>query len=189
LGKNTVTRFKWWWAWNYEEHEQWLTNMSQLGYKMVRSRLGVFYTFEAGNFEEYVYKIDYKRLSGKKLYDYIQLFNDCGWEYVDSFVGWHYFRKKDNSIGLPELYTDSESKSQMFKQLLGTMVALLVIYIPILIFFIYALIDGKISPGRNNETIGIFILDIAIYTFDTLFFAYVFKKLMTKYKKLKKKYL
>ena len=189
MNKKTVTRFKWWWAWNYEEQEQWLTNMSQLGYKMIKSKLGVFFTFEVGNFEEYVYKIDYKKLRGKKLYEYIQLFNDCGWEYIDSLMGWHYFRKKDSNIELPELYTDSESKAQIFKQLLGTMIALLVMYIPILIFFIYALVTGKISPGRNNEALGIFIFDIVIYVFDTLFFAYVFSKLMNRYRKLKKKYL
>jgi hypothetical protein len=188
MSRNVVRRFKWVWAWDYEKEEQWLTEMNKLGYKLLKSSFG-FFTFEAGNFEEYVYKLDYKRLRGKRLHEYIQLFNECGWEYVDSFNSWHYFRKKDDSVELPELYTDDESKSFIFKQLLGIMSALLVVFIPMLIFFIYALISGHISPGENNETLGIFIFDIAIYIFDTVFISYALKKLFGKYKSLKSKYL
>lgn len=189
MQKNIVRRFKWWWAWNYEEQEQWLTDMNKLGYKMISGILGIYFAFEVGNFEEYVYKLDYKRLRGKKFYEYIQLFSDCGWEYIDSTKGWHFFRKKDSSVELPELYTDSESKSQIIKQLLGTMLALLVMYIPMLIWFVSTLISGDINPGVDNENVGIFIFDIAVYLFDTIFIVYVLKKLISKYKQLKREYL
>ena len=51
--------------------------------------------------------------------DYLQLFNDAGWEKVDEMAGWQYFRQAARSGDEMEIYTDAESKIGKYTRLLA----------------------------------------------------------------------
>jgi hypothetical protein len=51
--------------------------------------------------------------------DYLQLFRDSGWEYVQEMAGWHYFRKPALPGDQMEIYTDAESKIEKYQRLLA----------------------------------------------------------------------
>jgi len=40
-----------------------------------------------------VYQLDYNQEGRSHKEEYIQMFTDCGWEYLQDFVGYSYFRK------------------------------------------------------------------------------------------------
>lgn len=188
MQKRFMKKFKLFFVWEHEKEEEWLTYMSSRGYRLLKASVG-FYTFEICDSEDFVYKLDYKRIRGRKLHDYISFFEDFGWEYVDSLLFWHYFRKRGSTYDLPELYSDSESKGQIFKQLIAMISVLAIIFIPVLAFFVYMLASGKISPGPNNENLGMFIFDLLIYSFDTFVIFYALRKLIKKYRELKNRNL
>ena len=50
--------------------------------------------------------------------NYLQLFLDSGWEYVEEMAGWHYFRQLARPGEELEIYTDAESKIGKYQRLL-----------------------------------------------------------------------
>lgn len=65
------------------------------GWKFLKVNYVSVYTFEKCEPEDVVYQIDFQ--DGKADNDYIQIFKDYGWEYVQGILGMQYFRK---SIGI-----------------------------------------------------------------------------------------
>jgi hypothetical protein len=64
-----------------------------------------------------IYKFDYRPLRSEKIDDYIVLFEDAGWEYVDTFAGWYYFRKEANKKYNLDIYNDNASKVRKYNTL------------------------------------------------------------------------
>jgi hypothetical protein len=125
--EQTVHKFKWFWAWQDEKEEAWLRAMSQQGWHLVSARpFGVYY-FRGGDKSDYVYRLDYQT-NRKDKGNYLQLFQDAGWEYIGEMSGWQYFRKRAESRESPEIYTDVESKITKYKRLLGYLLIFLPIY-------------------------------------------------------------
>jgi len=112
--------WKWWWAWQDSEHEQWLAAQSRLGLHLRRvGALGVLHYFEQGAPAENVYRWDFKIRGGKS--DYRQLFQDAGWELVGEVAGsWLCWRKRAGSGSEPEIFTDRASVKAKYRTLLLT---------------------------------------------------------------------
>ncbi|MDU0200518.1 DUF2812 domain-containing protein [Paenibacillus sp. GCM10012304] len=108
------TRFSF--VWNYEKDESWFTSLSAQGLHLVKP--GVFRNrFEKNSAVRYVYRMDYQKISGKNnLDEYKALFEDSGWEHVDSLFGWHYFRKPFREGESYDIYTDRLSLKLLFKR-------------------------------------------------------------------------
>ncbi|MZQ87027.1 DUF2812 domain-containing protein [Paenibacillus sp. 5J-6] len=108
------TRFSF--VWNYEKDETWLTDLSAQGLHLLKP--GVFCNrFEKNSTVRYVYRMDYQKISGTdKLDEYKALFEDSGWEHVDSLFGWHYFRKPFREEESYDIYTDRLSLKLLFKR-------------------------------------------------------------------------
>lgn len=97
----------------YEKEEQYLRYMHQNGWKFIGYRYGLFH-FEECQPEDVVYGSDFKE---KSLDDeYLQLFEDAGWEYISTYLNFVYFRKKAVDF-LPEedrqIYSDAMSRVEM----------------------------------------------------------------------------
>ncbi len=45
-----------------------------------------------------IYQLDYNQEEINYKEEYVQIFQDCGWEYLTDFVGYSYFRKDANKM-------------------------------------------------------------------------------------------
>jgi hypothetical protein len=128
--ENKITKHKWFWAWEDEKEEAWLTQMAAEGWHLSDFAPFGFYTFEAGPARKVIYRLDFQYQSRKQdRADYLQLFADAGWEHVGQMANWQYFRREVKPGEQPELFTDVESKIQKY----GRVTVILVVILPILL--------------------------------------------------------
>ena len=83
------------WAWQFEEEENWLDEMAQEGWALC----GVGfcrYVFEPCEKGEYRFKLEYlaNRASHSESVKYISFIEETGAEYVAHWMNWAYFRQK-----------------------------------------------------------------------------------------------
>lgn len=102
-------------AWDFEEEERLYNEMSGKGWQAVKA--GCFsQTYVWDDSVTYRYRMDYNNKIEDKT-RYIEMFEEQGWEYLNStFNGWHCFRKLYREE-LPEeeyqIYTDETSAKEM----------------------------------------------------------------------------
>ncbi len=141
----TKKEFHWFWAWQDEQEEAWLREMSRQGWHMKSVALPGWYTFDLGAPADYVYRLDFL-ISKEKTADYFTLFEDSGWEYLGEMNAWQYFRKEAVDGASLEIYSDLSSKSAKYRRILGFML----IFLPILVFNVINLgnieADGWMIP-------------------------------------------
>lgn len=114
--------FKWWWAWDYEEIENWLEQMEAGGLRLVETRFkGVFFYFEKCQPGKARYCIDYQN---KLTPDYMTIIGDDGWKLYQVGMGWYILRKQYEEER-PELYTDFVALISRNKSLLSICLILL----------------------------------------------------------------
>jgi len=124
-----VTKTKWFWAWQDEKEEIWLTEMAHQGLHLDNVPFPGRYQFKSGEPADYVYRLDYQSLKTKDKVSYLQLFADAGWENVGEMGGWMYFRYKVTNGEAPEIYSDRESKIGKYQRVM----LYLIIFLPIMI--------------------------------------------------------
>lgn len=90
------TKFRFFTIADYEEEEIWLREQHKNGLRFVKMTPPGLFIFEECPPEDVIYRLDYKNGSQNK--DYIQMFSDYGWEYLDECVGWMYFRKPASEV-------------------------------------------------------------------------------------------
>lgn len=122
----TINKFHWFWAWDDEKEEAWLREMSLQGWHLQSYQFPSNYTFEQGDPVDYVYRLDYF-IDRKDTSNYLQLFQDAGWDHLGEMGGWQYFRKETHDEEVPEIYSDNESKKKKYQRIL----LFLVIFFPI----------------------------------------------------------
>jgi hypothetical protein len=156
------TKFKWFWAWQDEKEESWLSEMAAKGYHFEQVTFPCFYQFRRGEPAKYVYRLDYQTLKTKDRDSYLQLFADAGWEHVGKMGGWEYFRKAYQNGEAPDIYSDNESKVNKYQRIL----TYLVIFLPILIILRPDAIDRYGPSSLFIE--GLFFVLILIYSYATI---------------------
>jgi hypothetical protein len=133
----TIHKLKWFWPWQDDAEEAWLRKMSQQGWRLSNANLFCFYTFQADQPADYVYRLDYQTPAKKEAPDYLQLFQDAGWEHVAELSSWHYFRKLHQQGEEPQIFTDVESKIAKYQRLLEALAlpgAMLVLFMNLIDF-------------------------------------------------------
>lgn len=171
------TKFAFFTVPEYEEEGKWLREQHKKGWKLINATAPGFYRFEECEPEDVVYQLDYNQEGMQHKDEYIQMFQDCGWEYITDMVGYSYFRKSVSEMKEEEeIFSDEESKKDMIQRVYrGRM-------LPLLAIFFCILIPQYIQRMHSG--------DIAIaVVFAILFILYVliFIKFARKYWKLKKK--
>jgi hypothetical protein len=157
-------KFKWFWAWEDEQEEAWLTDMAQQGWHLTEQGVFGFYTFERGTPRNVVYRLDYKT-GDKDMADYLQLFEDAGWEHVGAMGGWQYFRKEAREGETPEIYTDAASKIKKYQRVLLFLVALLPVYSTML----YTLHDVESTFLKVASVLSSLLMVVYAYAMVRLF--------------------
>lgn len=128
--KMTKTQFKAFFLPDYEQEEEYLSDMHRNGWKLKKA-YPFFYTFEKCTPENVVYKLDFGNTSGDES-SYINMFGEYGWEYIYKLSGFYYFRKSAKDR-LPDedldIFSDNESRLKMVEKIIKTRL------VPSLFFF------------------------------------------------------
>ncbi len=126
--------FRWFTIFEYEEEQEFLRQMHKDGWKFVTLKgLGVYH-FEKCVPEDVVYQLDYNAEGLANKEEYLQMFRDCGWEYLQDYVGYSYFRKPAAEGRVDEsIFCDEESRVQMMERVIkGRMFPLLIVFFALL---------------------------------------------------------
>ena len=158
--------FKWFTIFEYEKEQDYLRNMNKLGWRFVEVKGFGMYYFEKCDPQDVVYQLDYNKDGLAHKDDYLKMFDDCGWEYIQDYAGYSYFRKPVSEDGVAEeIFCDEESRFQMMQRvIIGRMLPLLVI------FFATLLPQFLINMFSTHNYIvasvigGILVLYISVFT-------------------------
>lgn len=133
--KETKTEFRYFTIMDYEKEAEYLRERHKMGWKITRVSFGGIYHFERCTPEDVVYQLDYNQEGIANKAEYVQMFQDCGWEYLFDYVGYSYFCKPvSEMIGNEEIFCDDDSRLDMMKRVFkGRLVPLIAIFFCIII--------------------------------------------------------
>ena len=163
MKETVVTRFRWFWAWQDKAEETWLEKMSQSGYHLSSVGIPGFYTFSIAKPRNYVYRLDYRTFRKKDKGEYLQLFQDAGWEHVGETSAWQYFRKETKPMERAEIFTDVESKTAKYKRVLTYLGFFY--FILIMSIFTQRIIGGNSYPWWGSVPQVIILVVLLLFTY------------------------
>lgn len=101
----------------YQQEEKYLSSMHEKGWKLAKITLPGFYHFERCEPGKVTYRLDYNPEGVKNKSEYVQMFSDCGWEYLFDCAGYSYFCKEGSaSQEREEIFCDDSSRLDMMKR-------------------------------------------------------------------------
>ena len=75
--------WKWFSIFNYEKEQEYLQEQHKKGWKFIKvTGLGTYH-FEECEPENVVYQLDYNKEGSANKEEYIKMFADCEWEYIN----------------------------------------------------------------------------------------------------------
>lgn len=120
-----------------QKEENWLREMALKGYHLDSVTAGVSYNFRIGEPRDYTYLVDFKGIGSKADLEYRSFFEDAGFKYITTTMGYHYYRTETSSNSMKRVKADQSRKGEKYKQLSGTMLT-----IGIMNLFIYIINIG-----------------------------------------------
>ena len=119
---------------DYDKEQEYLREMNKAGWRFVSVSGICVYHFEECEPEDVIYQLDYNREGREHKSEYLKLFSDCGWEYIQDYYGFSYFRKPASASGSDEIFCDDDSKREMLGRVFrGRMIPLAVIFACVLL--------------------------------------------------------
>lgn len=76
---------------------EWLKEMSKSGYHLENVSFASYYTFKKGEAKDYTYMIDMKEKDQVNEYEYLQIYEENGIEYIDKSAEFYYFRGESDA--------------------------------------------------------------------------------------------
>lgn len=168
--------FKYFTIMEYEEEQEYLRKMQKDGWQFKSVIFPGIYTFEKCEPMDVVYQLDYNKEGLENKLEYVQMFEDCGWEYIYDYVGYSYFRKPVSEMkNEEEIFNDQSSKMDMLQRVYkGRMVPLFCIFT--------AIICPQLVMQSSRDSV-MFIVFFIIF----ILYVAIFIKCGKKYKELKKR--
>jgi len=157
---------------DFIEGENWLREQQKSGWKLIKTTLPCFFTFEECIPEDVIYRLDFK--NNKEKADYMQMVNDFGWEYCAECLGWLYFRKsaaKTENTGDSEIFSDNESRLDMLEHILKARL------LPLFIVFLCAVIPNMINTLYHQSGYFLMVAYSAIFVLYAFLLIYCWIKL------------
>lgn len=145
--------YKLFWAWQFEQEEQWLKQCSSRGMQL--SDVGFLrYTFELDNPEIYNYKVELLNNwpTHAESEAYIRFVEETGAEMVGSIMRWVYFRKP-KQLGNFDLFSDNASRIKHLNRVLT-------LFVPL---FVMEMVLGLMNvsvPRTMNRMTGVLALSV-----------------------------
>lgn len=153
----------------YEKEQEYLRKMHQSGWKFVKVSGFCVYHFEKCVPEDVIYQLDYNQDGIAHKDEYVKMFSDCGWEYLQDYVGYSYFRKAaSETAGTEEIFCDDNSRLQMLERVFKGRA------LPLVVIFLCILLPCVVSNWHNSEYIMAALLGVVtgIYVLVFATFAY-----------------
>ena len=155
---------------NHEDEQEYLRQNHMVGWKFVKvTGLGMYH-FEKCEPEDVIYQLDYNKEGLAQKNEYVQMFSDCGWEYIQDFFGYSYFRKSAKMMdGEEDIFNDDSSKMAMMERVYkGRLIPLLIIFCLLLIpQTIRTLLEGQyvlaVFMGSASIVYFVFFIYCAIH--------------------------
>ena len=174
----TKKEFRWFNIFQYENEQEYLRTMHRAGWKFIKvTGLGTYH-FEECTPEDVVYQLDYNQEGLAHKTEYVQMFSDCGWEYIQDYAGYSYFRKPSSEMnGDEEIFCDDDDRAAMMGRVFKGRL------LPLVILFTACLLPQfVINLSQSNYGISVFIgVIIALYV--SVFAAFAVKYAQFKNKK------
>lgn len=162
--RDTKTEFRLFSITEWKKEEKYLSQQHKNGWEFVKVNLVGFYHFKKCTPKNVVYQLDYNPESITQKDEYIQMFQDCGWEYLQNFAGYSYFRKPASEMNgaEEEIFCDDISRLDMMKRVFKQrMVPLLCIFFLIIIPQIF--IQSQFDRTENRILMLIFCVMFGLY--------------------------
>jgi hypothetical protein len=163
----------------HEKEQEYLRSMHKSGWKLVKTTGLGMYHFEACEPEDVIYQLDYNAEGLANKDEYVQMFEDCGWEYIQEFVGYSYFRKpaSKGSDRDEEIFCDDESRAQMMERVFKGRL------IPLLVIFFVVFIPQFFTNMTTRKNVGITItLGVMLVAYMSIFVTFTIQYLKLKNK-------
>ena len=175
---------------DYEREALYFREMHAKGWKLRKVSYSILlfavkYTFEKCHPEQVSYQLDFYPMEKSERVSYLQLFKDCGWEYITDFNSFSYFRKvrsKIESNAEFEIYNDAAGKLAMVNRILRLRLVPVLLLLAIHIPFLLKLLNRSNTYGLwSLLAVG---LDIFLSLILLLMVVYISWKLWHKKKEL-----
>lgn len=131
----TKKEFRYFNIFQYQKEQEYLRRRHQEGWRFVKvSGLGVYH-FEECTPEDVVYQLDYNQEGLEHKEEYVQMFRDCGWEYLQDYAGYSYFCKPAARMdGEEEIFCDDQSRLEMMERVYkGRLMPVMVLFCAVLL--------------------------------------------------------
>jgi len=162
---------------DHEEEEVFLREQHQKGYEFVRCTPPGFYYFRKCEPKDVIYRLDFADLQGAKKHDYLNMFQDYGWEYLCDMAGWSYFRKEAATGDDQEIFSDNESRLALVEKVIKTRM------LPILLIFFVCILPNVFNPVYRYSSV-FFVFWAIMFAF----YCYIMVRCGMGLLRLKKKY-
>ena len=158
---NELKQFRYFTIYEYEKEEKYLREMHKDGWKFIKVTGFGTYHFEKAVAEDVIYQLDYNQDSKKNRDEYLGMFSDCGWEHLQDYAGYSYFRKPASEMnGEESIFCDEESKTAMMERVMrGRFTPLVVIFF----CFLLPQLIINLTVTKNYYIASMFGAIMAIY--------------------------
>lgn len=179
--KNTKIEWKLFTIADWEKEEQYLRNQHQNGWKFTGVSFLLRYHFVKCEPEDVVYQLDYNPDGLAYRQEYLQIFRDCGWEYLQDFMGYSYFRKPVSAMqGEETIFSDDASRLDMLRRIIKRRL------LPLLPIFLLCILPNLMRPVNAYSGIveyillGMFLFLGALYSFIFVYFGWQFYRMCSR---------
>lgn len=133
--KNKKLKLRFFSILQWKQEQEFLRQEHNNGWKFMKLNALGLYHFEKCEPEDVVYQLDYNPNGTVHKATYVQMFNDCGWEYLQDYFGYSYFRKPVSEMnGDEEIFCDDSSRLDFMKRVFrGRIIPLIIIFFCIII--------------------------------------------------------
>lgn len=166
MSRDRIVRPTLYLAWNYDSEEDALNRMSEKGWRLKKAH--AFHKEYVKDSIKYIYRIDYNpvsRMLGGEKERYISTFEEMGWEYVSSVLGWNYFAKPVID-GVDEdeyqIYTDNTTLMDALSRWIRMARCLEIICIFITLMNVFAFFSGS---DENLYMAALSLLEVILFEF------------------------
>ncbi len=151
---NTKTEIKFFSIPEWKKEENYLRGQHKNGWEFVSVSGFCLYRFRRCEPKDVIYQLDYNPDSLSNKNEYLQMFSDCGWEYLQNYVGYSYFRKPASEMNgtEEEIFCDDASRLDMMKRVFAGRMT------PLLIIFFLIIIPQIIIQSQFNTLINHYIM-------------------------------
>lgn len=160
MTKSQKREFRFFTVPQWQEEQDYLRQRHREGWRFSHVR-GLAYHFEPCVPEDVVYQLDFNPEGRAHKEEYIQMFQDCGWEYLQDFAGYSYFRKPVAAMagGEEEIFCDKASRLEMQQRVLQTKI------LPLLAIFL-CIVLPQIFLQNSQLLVGVCaVITVCYFTF------------------------